>query len=154
MIEIPDVNTLMALVLPRRATHYDAASWLHKVEAFATTPVTEMGLVRLLTNSAVMSGQPLVPAVALELLRTLKKQPHAVFWPDGEPFDASRFTYALQGPAQVTDLHLLDLAAARGGRLATFDRKIEAALKPRDRCFVHVLPDVPSSGGPSGPSAM
>jgi predicted nucleic acid-binding protein len=42
-------------------------------------------------------------------------------------------------PGQVTDLHLLDLVAARGGRLVTFDAKIPAALKPVDRRHLVML---------------
>ena len=35
------------------------------------------------------------------------------------------------GPKQVTDAQLLDLAIRRGGRLVTFDRKIEYLVPPR-----------------------
>jgi len=49
--------------------------------------------------------------------------------------------YALTGPGQVTDLHLLALAVSRGGRLVTFDTKIEAALRPKDRSHLRILAD-------------
>ena len=76
---------------------------------------------------------------ALAMLGILKQQPHFAFWPDGEQVDRSRFAYAFQGPGQVTDLHLLDLAAAHCGVLVTFDAKIFATLKPRDRKYLHQL---------------
>jgi len=53
--------------------------------------------------------------------------------------DSGPILYALQGPGQVTALHLLDPAAARGGRLVTFDTRIAGALKPYDRRYLHLL---------------
>lgn len=137
--ELADANVLLALHARGHPFHASAARWLDSVESFATTPITEAAMVRLLMRDDVMGGAPVAPATALTMLAVLKEQPHYAFWPDGEPVDRSRFRYALQGPAQVTDMHLLDLAAARGGALATFDARIDAALRPRDRMFLHVL---------------
>ncbi|MCL1800961.1 MAG: hypothetical protein FWG25_06325 [Promicromonosporaceae bacterium] len=139
MIELPDVNVLLALNLPRRHSHLAAADWLQEVEAFATTPVTEMGLVRQLLNPAVMKNEVIKASRAIAVLEAIKRQPHYTFWPDVFPFDLGRFNYALTGHAQVTDLHLLDIAAQKGGRLATFDQKLRAALRPSDRKFIHLL---------------
>ncbi|MDR0283696.1 MAG: PIN domain-containing protein [Propionibacteriaceae bacterium] len=139
MTDLADTNFLLALHVPAHPFHAPAAEWFDTCESFATTPMTETGLVRLLTRADVMNGSPLPPAAALTLLGILKQQPHVAFWPDGEQFERSRFAYALQGPAQVTDLHLLDLAAARGGVLVTFDTRIAAALRPRDRRYLRQL---------------
>ena len=139
MTDLADANVLLALHAPAHTHHARAADWLESSASFATTPVTDLGLVRLLTRADVMDGRPLRPAQALALLSVLKQQPHYAFWPDGEALDRSRFASALQGPGQVTDLHLLDLAAAHAGVLVTFDAKIPAALKPRDRKYVRLL---------------
>jgi hypothetical protein len=62
-----------------------------------------------------------VPALA-----ALRAQPGHEFWPDAisladeSRVDASR----LSGHAQVTDAYLLALAVARGGRLASLDRRL------------------------------
>ena len=139
MIELPDVNVLLALNLPRRDSHSAAASWLAETTGFATTPVTEMGLIRNLLNPLVTKNEPISAARAIAVLEAVKRQPHYSFWPDVFPFELGRFTYALKGHRQVTDLHLLDIAARKSGRLVTFDQKIIAALRPGDRKYVHLL---------------
>ena len=138
MTDLPDVNVLLALSVAAHEFHHAAASWLEQAEAFATTPVTEAGLVRLLLQPR-FTGTDVSPDDAMAMLARLKSQPHAVFVPDASPLDTSHFRYALTGPKQVTDLHLLDLARARGGRLVTFDAKLAAALRPRDRRHLHLL---------------
>ena len=65
-----------------------------------------------------------------------------VFWPDetslANPLiDTSRMT----GHKQITDFHLLNLAAHHGGVLCTLDAKIERALAPADRRLVFTLLD-------------
>jgi len=139
MTDLADANVLLALHAPAHPFHARAAAWFDACQSFATTPMTDAGLVRLLTRADVMDGRPVRPAEALTMLAVLKRQPHFAFWPDGEALDRSRFAYALQGPGQVTDLHLLDLAAAHGGLLVTFDARIAAALRPRDRKYLSLL---------------
>jgi toxin-antitoxin system PIN domain toxin len=138
MTDLPDVNVLLALSIASHEFHGAGAVWLDETEAFATTPITEAGFVRLLLQPR-LTGVELSPDDAVHALSLIKAQPHASFVPDTSPLDTSHFRYALTGPKQVTDLHLLDLAKARGWRLVTFDTKIEAALRPRDRRYVHVL---------------
>jgi toxin-antitoxin system PIN domain toxin len=145
MTDLADTNVLLALHAPGHPFHAGAAEWFETCASFATTPLTDAGLVRLLTRADVMNGRPVRPADALAMLGVLKQQPHFAFWPDGEALDRSRFTYALQGPGQVTDIHLLDLVAAHGGVLVTFDAKIAVALKPRDRKYLRLL----ASGRPA-----
>ena len=139
MTDLADANVLLALHVPGHPFHARAVEWLESCESFATTPMTETAMVRLLTRADVMNGKPIPPADALAMLDTLKQQPHYAFWPDGEPFDRSRFAYAFTGPGPVTDLRLLDLAVAHGGLLVTFDNKIAAALRPLDHRHIHVL---------------
>lgn len=142
MIEIPDVNVLVALHVIGHEFHSDAVRWLAETSQFATTPTTEMGFVRLLMQPRI-AGIALSPATAAEALARLKAQPHAVFFPDSSPVETSHFWYAITGPKQVTDIHLLDIAKLRDGVLVSFDRKLAAALRPRDRKFLKVI------GGPS-----
>lgn len=106
------------------------------------------GLLRLLLNPAAMPSTP-SPSRALRSVDSLRLSRGAVFWPDDlVPGASRRFAYALTGHRQVTDLHLLDLAATRGGRLVTYDGGIEAVLRPKDRKFIHLLgPTAGSSPG-------
>jgi len=139
MTDLADANVLLALHAPGHPFHSRAARWFEACESFTTTPMTEAGMVRLLMRADVMEGKQLSSSDAFAMLSILKQQPHFAFWPDGEQLDRSRFAYACQGPGQVTDLHLLDLAAAHSGVLVTFDAKIYAALKPRDRKYIRQL---------------
>mgnify|MGYP000874325585 CR=1 FL=1 len=47
----------------------------------------------------------------------------------------------LGGSSQVTDFHLVNLAAATNAVLATFDASLWRALHPDDRRHVEVLTD-------------
>lgn len=138
MTDLPDVNVLVALHLPNHEGHERAVRWLEQTPTFATTPVTEAGFVRLMLNPAIF-GPDASARKATEMLTRLKTQPHALFVPDLSPVDTSAFLYALSGPKQVTDLHLLDVARSRAARLVTFDGKLKASLRPLDRKHVVLL---------------
>jgi toxin-antitoxin system PIN domain toxin len=152
MTDLPDVNVLVAAHLPDHEFHADATTWLDGTESFATTPYTEAGMVRNLLNPVL--NTPLSPADAhraVDLLRTLRGYD---FWPDDQRLGASaKFAYALSGHNQVTDLHLLELAASRGGRLVTFDAKIAAPLRTKDRRYVRVLGQPPHAKPPANGGA-
>ena len=49
-------------------------------------------------------------------------------------------TSVLVGHQQVTDLHLVNLAARHGGVLATFDATLPTWLAPADRRHVILIP--------------
>ena len=136
--DLPDVNVLVALHVPEHEHHRVARAWFDQAETFATTPVTETGLLRLLLNPA--TGADVTPAQALAAIDLLRTLPGARFWGDGQRTGTrARFAYALTGHRQVTDHHLLALAAHHEGRLVTLDAKVEAALTPADRVFVTTL---------------
>ena len=46
-LDLPDVNVLVALVHPGHTHHEHAVEWLQRTAGFATTPITESGLLRL-----------------------------------------------------------------------------------------------------------
>ena len=137
--ELPDVNVLIALHVPGHVHHAVASDWLTQVDSFATCPMTEAGLVRLLLNPAI-AGLAVAPDDALATLRDLRAHPKASFWPDGTSLATSPFAArVLKGRHQVTDLHLLGLATSRGGRLVTLDAKLAAALRTSERRSLRVL---------------
>lgn len=138
-IALPDVNVLVALTNPAHVHHGRAHQWLAGMTTFATTPITEAGLVRLLMNPAVV-GQVVTGAQALDLLHQLRTDKRAVFLPDESSLaEASVDTIGLTGYRQVTDLHLVSLAAEKGAQLTTFDRRIPDMLVAADRHHVLVL---------------
>lgn len=137
--DLPDVNVLVALVSPAHVHHDGAQEWFDSVSHFATTPITECGLVRMAMNPAVM-GVPQNAEDVLAVLRSLRGDERARFLEDGSSVaEAAIDLVGLVGFRQVTDLHLVNLAAASSGRLVTFDSKIRPVLGPEDQPLVHVL---------------
>ncbi len=132
-----DVNVLLALVWDHHIHHGSAHRHFRAVASdFATSPVTEIGLVRLLLTPSV-TGRAVSPAEALGTLNALRTQPGWHFLPDNASFANPLVVIrVLGGRRQVTDLHLVNLCAAHGHRLATFDAGIEQILAPQDRAHV------------------
>jgi len=140
-VRLLDANVLVALALDthvhHRAAHeaLQASSW-----PWATTPLTESALVRLLLNRAV-TGADFTGRQVLTQLTAMRRHPRWVFLPDDtSPVAAPIDLSVLVGFRQVTDLHLVGLAARHGAVLATFDAAILPVLAPEDRRHVEVLP--------------
>lgn len=127
-----DVNVLLALLDADHVDHRRARAWLDREigSGWASCPITQNGFVRIVSQPRYPS--PVVPAVAVELLEGAAGTPHHEFWScdisllDVSVVDRSR----VHGPRQVTDSYLLALAAARGGRLVTFDRSVVLSSVP------------------------
>lgn len=138
-LAIPDVNVLVALTNPSHVFHIESLRWLAGVERYATTPVTESGLVRMLLNPAV-TGQTVTSERALAVLAGIRAESRAGFLVDDSSLaDAAVDTTGLAGHRQVTDWHLLNLAARHDGQLVTFDRRIARAALPGDAVRVVTL---------------
>lgn len=134
-----DVNVLVALTNPSHQHHDQAHQWLSGVARFATTPITENGLVRLLLNPAV-TGQPVTGRQAVGILRGLRSHGRAMFLPDDSSLAAAEIDLiGLAAHKQATDIHLVNLAASGGGVLATFDRRISQVLARQDQRYVQVI---------------
>ena len=129
MTSLLDANVLIALVVADHVHHDATEVWLAREASFATCPVTEGSLVRLL----VREGQP--AAVAQQVVAAIADDPRHEFWPDDLSYrDVSM--KGVIGHRQVTDAYLAQLARGRGGRLATFDRGLGTA----HRDVVDVVP--------------
>jgi uncharacterized protein len=110
-----DANVLIALVVEDHVHHETAEAWFAgTTDAFATCPITQSSLVRLL----IREGQSAQAATAV--VSAVMAQPRHEFWPDDAGFDAVPLDGVI-GHRQVTDAYLAHLARLRGGRLATFD---------------------------------
>lgn len=124
-----DINILIALVDPAHIQHDPAHDWFARVgrKAFATCPLTENGLVRIVGHPK-YPNSPGPPSVVLQSLVAIRGLPGHVFWPDDVSIADSSFLAAelLSSHSRVTDSYLLALAHAKGGRLATLDRKLAA----------------------------
>jgi len=130
MTYLLDVNVLVALLDQEHIFHESAQSWFMTEggDAWATCPITENGLIRILGRATYPEG-PGTPAAAAGLLKGMRRLAGHSFWPD----EFSLFSHpsirlsAIATAAQVTDTYLLALAVHRGGKLATFDRRLSPA---------------------------
>jgi toxin-antitoxin system PIN domain toxin len=141
-VALLDVNVLIALAWPNHVHHAAARRWFEASSSagWATTPVTELGFVRVSSNKNVIPVAA-TPGHALNVLRALCGLPGHEFWADDArlvepPFPTDR----LGTHKQLTDVHLAALANTRKGKLLTFDRGITNALHPGDRAVVELLP--------------
>jgi toxin-antitoxin system PIN domain toxin len=123
-----DVNVLLALVDPLHVFNQVAQDWFagHATGGWATCPLTENGLVRILSYPRYPNRLGDVAAV-LELLRQMCSLEGHRFWPDELSIRDVLGAGAVVTPSQITDLYLLGLAAHNGGKLATLDRRLPAA---------------------------
>jgi toxin-antitoxin system PIN domain toxin len=123
-----DVNVLIAIFDPDHVFHERAHGWLEKngPMGIATCPLTENGVVRVISNPKYSPSLRLSPGDMIERLnRFCEAQDHA-FWPDGASIrDSGIFVQdRILGSRQITDVYLLGLAKKHGGRLVTFDEGI------------------------------
>lgn len=137
--ELADVNVLVAIAYEGHDDHDRALNWLRHVQRFATTPVTEIALVRLLMNPRVVEA-PATVSEALAVLSSIRSLRNASFLADSTSLaDARAITGHVTGTKQVTDTHLLNLAIAAGHTLATFDQRLRDSLLTRHRHHVRVI---------------
>jgi hypothetical protein len=125
---LPDVNVLLALLWPRHQSHAAAHAWFAKSgqRAWATNALTQLGVLRLLTNPAVTQGA--VSAVtALGVLGEATTHAGHEFWPLDREIPASPKPLAakVRGHQQWTDALLLWQATERDGVLVTFDADVK-----------------------------
>jgi toxin-antitoxin system PIN domain toxin len=138
-LALPDVNVLVALTNPNHLHHDLAHEWFAAVARFATTPITESGLLRLSLNPTV-AGREVAPAQAMATLNSVRRDGRAEFLADTSTLAHARIDLsALAGHRQVTDLHLANLAASSNAVLVTFDRALPETLIRADRKHVQLI---------------
>lgn len=134
-----DTNVLIALTNTQHIHHQRAHAWFTTVTSWATTAITETAFVRLMLNPHV-AGRQLRLADVLFVLAQLRDLPgHHFLVDDSSLIDASIDLVGLVGHQQVTDLHLVNLAARHQCILATLDTAISNALINRDKTHVQVI---------------
>lgn len=129
MIALLDVNVLVALFDPDHIHHPAAHDWFsrHRETGWATCPLTENGLIRILSNPTYPGRGTTLPD-AIERLIAFRASGGHTFWPDSVSLcQEARFHFKhVRGHRQLTDVYLLALAVHHRGRLATFDRQISS----------------------------
>lgn len=137
-----DVNVLIALIDPAHVQHHKAHEWFAKSgrKAWATSPLTENGVLRIVGHVR-YPNSPGTPAEVAELMAIFLAHAGHEFWPDDITLLNGEHVYAdrLLDSTQVTDSYLLALAAAHGGKLATFDRQLVADAVVHGSQTLHLI---------------
>ena len=130
MIDLLDVNLLIALAWPNHLHHELSLRWFGSRSGtqWATTPITESGFVRVSSNHSAIASA-VTPAEAMSLLSRMRSVNAHIFLPDdveGVLGDDLPEPWRVVSYRSVTDAHLLALARRHGARLATLDRGVKA----------------------------
>lgn len=123
-----DVNALIALAHQGHAEHSRVIRWFASLMGtdarLGTCPITEVGFVRVSIQAGFENNAP----DAVETLRVFKASSRVPFDLIPDTLGADRLPAYVIGAKQVTDGHLLDLAAESSMLLATLDKGIPGAF--------------------------
>jgi toxin-antitoxin system PIN domain toxin len=134
MTFLPDVNVWVALAVIEHEQHRQAAEWFESIAGhdLAFCRVTQMGFLRLLTNSHVMKGDQLTPEAAWQCLDRVYREVEPVFVAEPEHLEKAwrGITGAPKaGPNLWTDGYLAAFAQTTGYTFVTFDRGVSRYKK-------------------------
>jgi predicted nucleic acid-binding protein len=102
--------------------------------------MTEAALLRLLMNPVVM-GVSISAETALAQLRAMRATPKHEFLADLSTLaEAEIELTALGGYRQITDFHLVNLAASVGALFVTFDVRLAKTLSTSDKRHIVIIP--------------
>jgi uncharacterized protein len=128
VLSLPDVNVLVALIVPEHEHHALALQWFATEainDGWATCAVTELGAIRV---CAQLPGGAWPPeATADRLLMMTATSREYTWWPDAVSPAVMPEVRAAASGKQISDRYLLGLARRNGGRLVTFDRALATA---------------------------
>ncbi len=125
-----EVDVLIALVDPADVQHDDVHAWFARAgrKSFATCPITENGLLRIVGHPK-YPNSPGPPGTVADALAAMRAMPGHGFWPDSISLADHKFIDAslLSSHAHVTDSCLLALTRANKGQLATWTTSLQRA---------------------------
>ena len=114
-----DGNVLVAASMDAHVHHEPASAVISSGVGFATCPITQGTLVRVMVRHGWSAD------AAAEVLASLTGLETHTFWPDVVAYSADVLR-GIQGHRQVTDAYLVALATHHGGRVVTVDRGLAA----------------------------
>ena len=123
---LADVNVWIALALDKHEHHTIAQRWFDRTATSVYfCRVTQMALLRLLTNRSVMSDEVQTPVAALSAYKELMRDERVRF--ALEPFGVEAVWMSLMGSQSATgsawtDAYLAAFSVQAGFRMITFDR--------------------------------
>ncbi len=143
MVEMPDVNVLVAMFSKKHPHYQIATDWFEQASAvgWALCPLTITGFLRV---SSRPGTTPVSDLSALrEGLDALIQKHHQTYYYwydevsllDERIFDLTK----IQGYRQISDLHLLGIALQNGGTLVTIDSGVRQTMNAIRRPTPHLL---------------
>jgi uncharacterized protein len=137
-----DVNILMALLDAGHEHHEIAHDWFARIGSayWATCPITENGVIRIMAQPRYPKGLAQPAAVASHLEKACQQSNH-IFWPDDLSLLDSSYVESrkISSHKQVTDTYLLALAVKHGGQFATFDRRLVTTAVKGGAAALHII---------------
>jgi len=129
-----DINVIIALLDPDHDFHRRAHEWwaINAKKGWASCPLTQNGVVRILSHPAYNPGRSLTPGAVIALLRAFTAGTDHRFCPDTVSLldETAIHSGKILGPRQITDLYLLALARKSDCRFVTFDESINRDAIP------------------------
>ena len=123
-----DINILIALFDPDHVFHERAHAWWarNSTAGWASCPLTENGLIRIMSNPKYSRVIQFGPSDIISRLTRFVTDTDHEFWADDISLrhEAVFKMDRLHSSSSLTDIYLLGLAARHHGRLATFDQAI------------------------------
>jgi uncharacterized protein len=148
LIEFPqdifllDINVLIALIDPGHVQHDKAHAWFsaNGQKAWATCPITENGVLRIVGHPR-YPNSPGSPAAVADMLAAFLELPGHAFWPDDVSlFDETHVnSVRLLDSAHLTDSYLLALARVHEGQLATLDQRLVTDAVMNGKHALHLI---------------
>lgn len=128
----PDVNVWLALTYQHHVHHQKAVHWLASVaheSRVIFTRFTQLGLLRLVTNQAVLGMETVTLGRAWDIYDRWLEDPRVEFYPEPEGMErsfreATEPHFHLPASKVVGDCYLLACAKQSDATLVTFDRAL------------------------------
>lgn len=134
----PDVNTWLALAWGGHVHHGAAAAWFEGVaepSRFLFSRYSQLGLLRVVTNTQVMGDSVIGVQDAFALYDGLLEDPRIELLPEPPGLDRLMRTisrpFARAATKVIGDLYLMAFAAASEATMVTFDKAMARALRRR-----------------------
>jgi uncharacterized protein len=120
-----DINFIIALLDPDHTFHERAHAWwaANMKLGWASCPLTENGVVRIMSNPNYSGKARFTPGDLIGRLWKFVEQSNHEFWPDKISLRDEKIfaTERIHSSRQIADLYLLALTVEHHGRLVTFD---------------------------------
>jgi uncharacterized protein len=131
---LADANVWLAFVADGHGHHDAAVRWMEglPVRTAALCRVTQMGLLRLLTNARVMGRATLSPAAAWQVYEELQKDERVIFLSEPSGLEERWRELTLRRTSSVNlwaDCYLRAFAEVRGIQVSTIDPALAAAAQ-------------------------